>query len=317
MTGARVLLLLLVVGCARPAPPPAAPAAPPPPPPVSRAPVCITVPEAAAPITRAHADGTSVRYCVGDGDACFALELATGALTRLAPPPAAPASAAPSRAVSAPPSLEVCTGDACKALTTKVLPGSARLRAASTADGGIVVVLLGDAVRGQGAAEVWDVARAKKLAQFRYARGDYRCGDVAILGDTIYLSADTCGASPAARGALYTLRGRRLAYVGGREFGVYGQARVPLAGARWAFLDENGRQLVVQDVATGKLVRTLDTRAVFADAGAEMGNPGESALVALGDGRLAVVAGAPATGSVIAIDPGSGTQVVVRAPQCQ
>ncbi|MGN6106787.1 MAG: hypothetical protein ACTHU0_16890, partial [Kofleriaceae bacterium] len=187
---------------------------------------CIHPPEEPASITSARTEGTQVEYCIGTGDQCFRLDLASGVLERLATRP----EPEPRRALdpriahvrTVNPELEVCAGEQCTALTPKVLPNAARLHAATTADGSIAVFLLGDAVHGRGYAEIWDVARAKKSATFRYARGDFRCGEVEILGETIYVSADTCGASPAARGALYTLKGRRLANVGGRDFGVFG-----------------------------------------------------------------------------------------------
>ena len=67
----------------------------------------------------------------------------------------------------------------------------------------------------------------------------------------------------------------------------------------WAFLEENGNQIAPQDVAKGKIVKAIDVSALFADSGAEkMGNPGESAIVRLGNGKVAVIGGTPANGSV-------------------
>ena len=47
-----------------------------------------------------------------------------------------------------------------------------------------------------------------------------------------------------------------------------------------------------------------------------MGNPGESALVRLGTGKLAVIAGAPATGKIASIDTATGEITIARAPTC-
>jgi hypothetical protein len=218
------------------------------------------------------------------------------------------------------PDLRVCRGDACTSITPQVLPNSSKLHATTNADGTFAVVLLGDAEHGKGYAEIWDVARGKKTATFFYARGEFRCGEVDMVGETIYVSASTCS-GPAARATLYTLKGKKIANVGGKEFGSYGNAHVQVAGSTWAFLDENGHRLVVQDVARGKLLRTIDTSGLWTPDGATgtaaMGNPGEHALVRLGDGKLAIIAGTPASGSVATVDPATGNVTVVRVSQCK
>ena len=190
------------------------------------------------------------------------------------------------------------------------------MRAATNADGTFAVVLLGDATKGAGYAEVWDVAKTKRSAMFRYARGDYRCGEVAMLENTIYLSAAQCG-QPAARAGLYALNGRRIANVGGKDFGSFGSVYVHVDGATWAFLEENANQIVLQDVVKGKVWKTIDTSSLFDTGGAKMGTPGESALVRLSDGRLVVIAGSPATGNVATVDIGTGEVKVVPAPICK
>jgi len=268
--GARWWVLTVVAACGgaapppRPAPKPAPPAAPP-------EPVCIASPDEDAHIAHAAADGTTVRYCVGDAtDRCFALDVASGKLVR-GPAPAEAAAA---------PAAEV----------TVVLPNP-------------------------GVTEVWDAAKTKKAASFRYARGDFKCGKAALLGATIYVSASVCE-QPAARGALYSLKGTKIANVGGKDFGTFGEAFVQLDDTTWAFLEESGNLLAVQDVAKGKVQKTIALAALWTIHNAEMGNPGESALVKLADGKLAVIAGAPATGSVATIDVATGEVTVVPAPLC-
>jgi hypothetical protein len=319
----------------KPAP---APAPPPPPPPL---PKCIKPPDEARAITRATGDPGRVQYCVGKAaDQCFALDLASGALDHLtSAPPAAPESAAHVEATS--PELKICTRQDCKALTALIWPGAAPIHAAT--NGAFAVLLLGDAERGDGYAEVWDVTKAKKTATFRYARGDFKCGDVAMLGDTIYIGASTCS-SPSARGALFTLAGRRIANVGPKDFGTFGSAMTQVDATTWAFLEENGDTIAVQDVAKGKLLKTIDVTALWqtgsdavasSDAGSAapgsaaagsdaradaaagaIGNPGESAIVKLSADKLAVIGGTPANGSVAVIDVGSGEVKIVRAPLC-
>ncbi len=292
-----------------------APAPPPPPPP------CIAVPDEDAAITHATVTGASVAYCVGASpERCFSLALGTAALAKLPGLPLpAEAVASTAHVELTNPELKVCTPSACKTLTPKIMPGTTPLHAATNDAGTFAAVLLGDAEAGRGYAEVWDVAAGKRTAVIKYARGDYKCGDVVFLGDTLLITARTC-AGPAARGALYTLKGKKLANVGNADFGLYGDAYVHVGGPLWAFLEENGHRIAVQDVAKGKVTKTIDTSALWqredtpgADA---MGSPGESALVALADGQLAVVAGSPANGSVAAVDLASGAVTVTRAPLC-
>ena len=180
-----------------------------------QAPVCIQPPEEEAKITRATGIEGGVQFCVGtEATNCFAFELGTATLTRMKTPPEGVA-AAGARIESTNPKLEVCTGSQCTSLTPKILAGVAPLHATTNSAGTIAVVLLGDAAAGKGYAEVWDVALAKRMASFKYARGEFRCGEVAMTGNSIYLSASTCGA-PGARGALYSVKGKKIANVGTR-----------------------------------------------------------------------------------------------------
>ncbi len=288
-------------------------AAPPPP-----APACITVPESEAPISHASADATRVQFCVGAAaEQCFTYDLAGKKLERLTTPP--PAAAAGARVETTSPELRVCTGDECVSLTPKVLASVASLQATTNPTGTHAIVLLGDASTGKGIAEVWDVAKARRVASIKYARGEFKCGQVAMAGDTIYLSASTC-VSPAARGTLYSLAGKRLASVGGKDFGTFGTAFARVDGTTWGFLEENGSRLAIHDVVRGKLVKAIDTSALWSADGqkskAAMGNPGESALVRIGDGKLAVIAGSPATGKLAIIDVAAASVEVVAAPVC-
>ncbi|HEU0034019.1 MAG TPA: hypothetical protein VFQ53_25505 [Kofleriaceae bacterium] len=279
-----------------------------------RRPACITPPDDGSKITHATVDGTKVAYCVGSDRECFALDTATGKLERLGGPPK-PAGASNARVETTNPDLKVCSFGSCTSLTPKVLPNASTIVGAANPDGTFAVFLLGDAKAGRGYAEVWDVATTKKTATFRYARGEFRCGEVAVLEDTIFVSASMCD-QPAARGGLYTLRGRKVANVGGKDFGTWGGAFARVDGPVWAFLEENGNQLVIQDVVTGKVKKTIDTSLLFKDGGAAMGNPGESAIVRLADGRLAIVAGAPASGSVATVEVETGAVTVMPVPRC-
>ncbi|NVB80842.1 MAG: hypothetical protein HOV81_20765 [Kofleriaceae bacterium] len=281
-------------------------------------PACIRPPEETGTINSATGDSSRVSYCVGTAvDQCFSLDLATGALKAIdkPPEPQSRSQGAVGRIETTNPELKVCSGEACKTLTPQVWPGAAPLRAAT--NGAIAAVMLGDATAGKGYVDVYDVAKAKRLATFRYARGDFKCGEIAMLGNTIYVEQNVCEA-PSGRAALYSIKGKKIANVGGRaDFGTFGGAFTQLDDKSWAFLGENGNKLVIQDVASGKVTKRIDTSMLFTTvAAANMGNPGESALVRLGSGKLAVIGGTPANGSVAIVDLETGDVKVIRAALC-
>jgi hypothetical protein len=288
--------------------------APPPPPPAA---ACVKSPDEPAAITHAGGDKTSVQYCVGTAiDQCFTLELATGKLTRLSEQPIAqtPAIQAPAHLETTNPELKVCSATGCKTLTPQVWPGAAPLRAAT--NGSVAAVMLGDAEAGKGYVEVYDVLRAKKLATFKYARGDFKCGELGMVGDTIYVGISMC-TTPSGRAVLYTTKGKKIANVGGKsDFGMFGNAYTQVEDTVWAFLEENGNRIALQDVVKGKVIKLVDVSELFSTASAKMGNPGESAIVRLDGAHIAVIAGTPANGSVAIIDVTSGTVKIVRAPLC-
>jgi hypothetical protein len=282
-------------------------------------PVCIQPPDEEAKITRATGIEGGVQFCLGSAEKdCFAFDLGTSTLTRMKSAPEAIAVTS-ARIETTNPKLEVCTGSECTSLTPKVLAGVAPLHATTNATGTIAVVLLGDAAGGKGYAEVWDVALTKRLSSFKYARGEFRCGEVAMTGDSIYLSASTCGA-PGARGALYTIKGKKIANVGNKDFGTFGGAFTLIEGTTWGFLEENGNRIAIQDVAKGKVIRTIDLTPLWSPDGQKlkgaMGNPGESAVVSLGNGKLAVIAGAPSTGKLAVVDVTTGEVTLSQALVC-
>ncbi|MBK9036974.1 MAG: hypothetical protein IPL61_37940 [Myxococcales bacterium] len=307
-------------------PAPVVVAKPPPPPP----PVCVPATEPARIVTPAST-GTEVQFCTSDdaGDpSCFEVGLADGKFAKLAEAPAeqhAALEVAKATVQTTPTTIEVCVavdgGDSCATLKPKVGRGASEpIRAVANVAGTTVVALVGDAEAGKGTLEVWDVGKKKKTATIKYAKGDYKCGDVAMLGDTIYVSASVC-AGPDARGALYTLKGKKLADVGGRDFGTYGTSAVQIEGDQWAFLEEGAGTVAIQDVATGAVAKTIDLLALWAGGDASdgtraNGNPGESALVRGGPGELVVVAGSPAGGNIAVITTDTGELKVWKALPC-
>lgn len=310
-----------------PPPPPPEPVVvkPPPPPPP---PVCVPPLEPAI-VSMAAADGDAASFCVSDGaeqTACFSVALADKKYTKLDEPTAAqPATleAPVARLVASPTEVQICTGegeDTCKTLKPKVPKGATEpIEGAVDAAGAWAVLMIGDTEKGRGVAEVWDVARGKKTATIKYAKGDHRCGVAQVLGDVVYVSASVC-AGPAAKGALYSMKGKKLADVGGKEFGTYGASAVQVTPTLWAFLEEGAGVIALQDVKTGKVDQTIDLLSLWgtdADGAARGGgNPGESALVRGGEGKLVVVAGSPVAGTLGVVDLASSETTVIPSLPC-
>lgn len=283
-------------------------------------PACIKQPEEAAAITHATADDATVSFCVGTAiDQCFSMELASGKLTNLpeAPQGQPRALEASARVETTNPELKVCTDAAgCKTLTPQVWPGAAPLRAAT--NGTVAAIMLGNAEAGKGYVDLYDVMKTKKLATVRFARGEFKCGDLAMLGETLYINTTVCHGT-SGRAALYTTKGRKLANVGGKaDFGTFGNAYTQVDGSTWAFLEENGDRIAVQDVAKGKVLKSINVSTLFGDTAgaAKMGNPGESAIVRLGNGKVAVIGGTPANGSVALVDLATSDVTVMPASMC-
>ena len=310
----------------KPEPPPEVKAPPPPPPPV-----CVPATEPAL-ISTAASDGENVQFCASDGgdsSRCFAVGLADGKYGKLdeAPAPQSPAlQSGKAYLQTFPTELKVCVAGAdeegsdatCTSLKIKVPKGATDpITAEINGAGTLAVAMLGNGEAGKGYAEVWDVTKKKKLATIKYAKGDYKCGSAKLLGDTVFISASVC-AGPDARGALYTSKGKKLADVGGKDFGTFGTEAVQIDDTRWAFLEEGAGTVAIQDVTSGAVARTIDLVALWAgddktDGTRANGNPGESALVRGGPGELVVIAGSPAAGSVGVITTDSGELKVWKA----
>ena len=272
------------------------------------------------------------QFCVSDGsdqNECFTVDPAASKYEKLKTAPSAQTAAVEDASVhveTTPTEVKVCpTPDKCVTLAPKVPKSDNQLVAVANAT--TAVIMFGDAEAGKGSAEVWDVAKNKKLTSIKYAKGDNKCGSAKLLGETIYISASVC-AGPAARGSLYSTKGKPIADVGGKkDFGTYGEVAVQVSGNTWAFLEESGSSVAIQDVVTGKLIKTISLSALWSTGDATpasdgkatalaIGNPGESTMIRGGGGKLLVIAGTPNAGSIATIDTDSGEATVVRAPVC-
>ena len=353
---AASLSMIVLAACGSKPPPPAPPpkvVAKKPPPPPPPPPTCVKAGTEIAAIGSPSADAAFAHFCVSDGaesPECFTMDLANGKLDKAGSPSAAQPGAlgdVHARVETTATEVKVCVGEACKTFKPSVPKGSENpVEAVANAEGTLAVVLSGDAEKGKGAAEIWDVTKGKKVNAAKYAKGDYKCGHARVLGATVFVSADVC-AGPAARGTLFTAKGKKLADVGGKDFGTYGTEPVQLTETEWAFLEETGATIAIQDVKTGKVVKTIDLGVVWttplakddptagkaapakddpaADAPKEeavepapaLGNPGESAMVRGGDGKLIVITGGPNPGHVAVVDTASGEVQVIPPLGCK
>lgn len=148
--------------------------------------------------------------------------------------------------------------------------------------------------------ELYDARSGKRLASRplpfgkKPGKSDYRCGDLAWLGDTLLVRTNVC-AGPG--GQSWLARGRNLrpiGLLGTRKMNTYRAAPVRVAGNRWAFLATFSRALVVQDIRTGKVLRTISL-----EGHVEEVDEDSDRVVALADGRLAVVLGADRVGKLL------------------
>ena len=285
-----------------PAPAPIVHVAPKPPPP----PVCVKAGEQQSAIGSAGVDDHGTHFCVSDGtdaNQCFTMALPAGTLGKASAPGAAQAPAltdSAARVETTATEVKVCAlaDNTCKTIKPGVGKAATNpIEAAVNAAGTIVVALVGDGAKGKGAAEVWDVAKGKKLATIKYAKGEFKCGHARVLGDTVFVSADVCE-GPAAQGALYTTKGKKLADAGGKSFGTYGTEPVQVKGDTWAFLEETGGAIALQDVKTGKVVKTIDVGTVWAQEVADAAPPADDAAPPPNEGEGEKNAKKPAESTV-------------------
>lgn len=299
-------------------------------------PVCVAQGEQAV-IGMSNVEDDVVSFCVADGRGapqCYSVALATKKFEKLGGPPLpqlGPLTKPIARLQSTPKEVRVCAGEeekGCKVLKPRVKKSENPIEASINAQGTVVAMLTGDAESGKGIAEIWSVAKKKKTAKIAYAKGEYRCGTAWVLDDLIYVSASTC-MSPSAHGALYSLKGKKLADIGGsKDFGTYSNGGpVQIGDHRWAFLSETGGVIAIHDSRTGKLEKTIDLLALWSgvpregddgesSGGATGGNPGESALLRGDEGKLLVVSGSPHAGNVAIVDIAAGTVEVVPSLSC-
>jgi hypothetical protein len=336
-----VSLLLAACGGSKPAPVEPEPVEEEPPPPPPPPPVCVRAGAEMSLIGMVDADANAVKFCVSDGaesNKCYGVDVAAEKYAALEGPPKGQSPVLdpdPARIETTAKEVKVCIGQDCKTFKPKVPKSNENpIDAVVNAAGTYAAVLLGNAERGKGTVELWDVAAGKRIGKpIKYAKGEYKCGEARVLGDTLYVNAAVCSGTDA-RAWLFHAKGKKIGDVGGKEFGTYGTVPLQISDTTWAFLDENAATIALQDVSTGTLVKTIDIGPLWgapAPAEAEapagegaaeatpptLGNPGESALVRGGEGKLVVVTGGPTPGNVGIVDIASGEMKTITALPCE
>ena len=326
------------------------------------APVCVTAGATENRVSVANGNVSSAQFCIASQDdtMCYGVEFSTSEYIRLPTRPDSqlPTLEAPTAKVNVTEkAVEVCVGEPpCKALKYKVTKAAPPTSVAINQAGTTVAI-----AAGKSPIEVWDVTSNKKLTSIKFAKKDYRCGTPVVVGDVLAISVDVCagpgiganqrtlgagpgiganqrtlgagpgiganqrtlGAGPVARGALFTKAGKRIADIGGPDFGSFGLRHTQVDGNIWAFLEESASRLVLQDVVTGKIISTVPLTGFWTNESQgtksvepPLGEPGESALVRGGPGKLIVVGGSPGPGSVAVVDLDNGAAKVTRPAMC-
>ncbi|PKN55264.1 MAG: hypothetical protein CVU56_22285 [Deltaproteobacteria bacterium HGW-Deltaproteobacteria-14] len=328
------LLIVPLAACpatapARPAPPAASTPAPEAPAPM---PPCLDLgddPFAVAPmLERVTLDGDALRFCRREaaGDACYAANLESGALTT-APVPSdfgdAPDTSEPTPAplrISADNrKAEVCDDhDRCRALKLPVR--SAIITHASVSAGGrhaALTMAVGDAYLVQ----LYSLPTGKALKRITINADPYPCASADFLGDTLLVMQNIC-AGPAGNAWLADpTTAKRVAWVGGSpEFGAWSLWEEPVGDDLWAFREEAGREVVVQSVTDGRIVHriTLDDTLPRSDDGDVLADPSSGMMLRnKATGELVVVHDGPAQGTLVRIDPVAGRVVkIIAMPRC-
>jgi hypothetical protein len=256
----------------------------------------------------AHSVGlttTTVSFCF-DGHSCYAADLATGAVKATGSagkdlPSLAPTSDVP-QLTKDPDSITVCKhdGSACKKLVPKhqVDPGIG-ITSAVNATGTLAAIFVQG---GTSYVEVFDVASAKHVSTFEVPNVGM-CGFVDFAGDTLDVVAVDCGDWTTAKETLYTKRGKRIAKL---PFMTNG-APVHVTDNVWAFASSEGDKVALQDVVTGKVMKSISVGKADTDSPATL--VGDSA-------HLVLVFGGARAGDIAVIDVATGKVTQFPAKRC-
>lgn len=230
------------------------------------------------------ADDAAATLCYGDKTAtCARVDLASGAWSAVAKPPADPAVPPPAFAINQDDrGVAVCRGETCTKLAAVPAPtkDSGPYLAAASGDGKRAV-LAADAWKG---ARFFDVAANKQVAAVSLTAGGGCLDTVAVVGAFVYLATNVC-AGPGAEGKVYSWRGKLVSSLDGVN--PYGMSPVEVGGL-YAVADVGGYAVAIIDGKTGAS-HTVSAPKVACDACSIGGGmPYSGALAATPSGKLVI-----------------------------
>ncbi len=214
--------------------------------------------------------------------------------------------------------VEVCLGSTrCRRISATpkgVTP--ARSDLALNPAGTRLAVIAGKNANSVRMVSVYDVPKGKLL--WRKPSGD-ECANVRWLGDALLVNSDVC-AGPSGQSWLADPdTGARRTWIGGaHKLNTYGEAPVYLSGRLWAWIGIRGKDIVIHDVGTASMVRTISLAHLRDKVDLETEVPCEfstPAIVSLPGSDLAVVFAPPRAGEVVLFDYRAGRQKKHLKPQ--
>jgi hypothetical protein len=165
------------------------------------------------------------------------------------------------------------------------------------------------------AIETWDLQTHQRLGRFPAGTTAQRpCARVAMLDDRVVVDPGACEdvAWLSDQAYLATPQGKRIAALGGaRPVATVRRLPIAVGGHRWAFVAARGDTVVVQNVATGAVERTIATHAQV-EPGMVIAGGDDHGHVVLRFGGTTALAG----GTVV-VDANTGdVRTIAPLPHC-
>lgn len=202
-------------------------------------------------------------------------------------------------------------------------PPSQPIDAHVDATGALLAMTWGDEPDEVRRVETWSLKRRKRIKRFAITKKgkDPPCGTAIPLGPKrLYVETNIC-AGPAGQAEIRTIRGRRVKKVGGRKaIGTFATVPIQIEGNLWAFVDEQGTSVVVQDVRKGRVKHRIDLGPVVPKSpdGLPMTDPGHNLHARGPDQTVVILMPGPIAGDVVVVDPLEGKIVKhLRPPVCE
>ncbi len=265
--------------------------------------------------------GRQLRFCRAEeaGERCYAFDLDRGLLAPAPSPPSVELPAPFPRRVKVDEgkgTAQLCDGigSACRQLDLGREPQRVEGAAFSSSDR-MLAVTTTPVGGGPATATVFGADSAKAIGRIVInPSGDYECGSATFVGETVLAMEDVCAGPAGVAWLAKPDSGHHIAWVGGRAgWGAFRVAYEHVDGPLWAFREERGVEVVVQNVSTGEVVHRFDLRDTFPKgaAGNLLTDPSRGAMLETDRGELVVVHDGHAQGTVVILDPKEGRRVRV------